>query len=140
MVTNAAFITFHRYYIWANRLRTEFDSVLANGEHSPDAFPTWFAGSPGLFMSHWYAALYVVIEGWRALGCSDQEIDGLLASPNADHLRRYRHGVCHFQPTYLDDRFVELMRSPNSVAWVRQLNLALGRWFLDEYERRRRSV
>jgi hypothetical protein len=48
-------------------------------------------------MSYWYAALYVVIEGWRDLGLADATIDALLQSPNVDLLKRYRNGVFHFQ-------------------------------------------
>jgi hypothetical protein len=136
MATDQELAAFHRYFIWANRLRTEFDQILASGTRPTDLASTWFADGHGMFMSHWYAALYVVVEGWRELGFHDNEIDTLLSSSNVGHLRRYRNGVCHFQPTYLDARFVELMSSSGSVAWIRQLNSAFGRWFLEEYARR----
>ncbi len=88
-------------------------------------------------MCLWYGMLYVVVEGWRELGCRDDEIDVLLSSPNIEHLRRYRNGVCHFQRQYLDDRFVGMMSAPDSVEWVRCLNSALGKYFLTEVVRRR---
>ena len=36
-----------------------------------------------MYMSYWYATLYVVIEGWKNLKFSDPKIDELLKSPNA---------------------------------------------------------
>ena len=131
MPTYIEVVTLHRYYIWANKLRTEFDKMFGAGHHPVDPDPLlWFTGEAGLFMSYWYAALYVVIEGWKQLGFKDAEIDALLASSNVAHLKRYRNGVCHFQPEYLDQRFQEIMSSRDSVQWVRTLNRAFGRFFL----------
>ena len=115
-------IALHRYYIWANRLREHFDSVAA----------AVFADDPGLFLSYWYAALFVVVEGWRDLELKDQQIDQLLQSPHVDLLRRYRNGVCHFQRDYCDPRFLDLVGAKGAVPWVRELNLALGRYFLEK--------
>jgi hypothetical protein len=130
MPTNPGLITLHRYYIWANKFRTCFDETIEKrGTAEPNSL-IWFADDTGLFMSYWYSALNVVVEGWHELGCEDPEVDALLLSANVQHLKRYRHGVCHFQQTYLDKRFLELMASPDSVEWVRSLNTAFGRFFL----------
>lgn len=119
----------HRYYIWANRLREHFDSAIAAMPLS-DQPERVFADDQGLFLSHWYAALYVVVEGWQELKLADAEIDVLLSSPNIDLLRRFRNGVCHYQRNYSDPRFLDLMQAQGVVPWVRQLNLAFGRYFL----------
>jgi len=125
--------TLHRYYIWANRMRTHFDDLLKGGE-----VKGLFTGRGGqsieatMYMSLWYALLYVVVEGWRRLRLSDPVIDELLSK--ADHVRvlkRYRHGVAHFQSNYVDSRFTEIMKdSEATVPWIRDLNRELGRWFL----------
>ena len=130
MPTDAELLTLHRYYIWANKFRTHFDQTLDAPVDPADPPLLWFAGAKGLFLSYWYAALSVVIEGWKSLGCADAEIDVLLDSANVKHLQRYRNGVCHFQPKYLDRRFLELMTAPDSVEWVRRLNTEFGRYFL----------
>ena len=91
---------------------------------------SWFAADEGVFLSHWYAALFVVIEGWHQMKLKDIVIDDLLSSCNVDLLRRFRNGVCHFQPNYLDDRFITFMAEPTTVAWVRKLNTEFGRYFL----------
>lgn len=120
-------VALHRYFIWANRMRTHFDDLLqsAGATEKVDQIESW------LYMSYWYASLYVVIEGWRELDLHDQEIDGLLDSPLVDLLRRYRNGVFHFQREYADDRFFDFIREgEKAVEWVRCLNPAFGRWFL----------
>jgi hypothetical protein len=130
MPTNSEFMTLHRYYIWANKFRTRFYKTLEkHGTPQPNSL-IWFADDTGLFLSYWYSALYVVVEGWQELGCEDPEVDALLASANVQHLRRYRNGVCHFQRTYLDNRFLELMTSPDSVQWVQSLTYAFGSFFM----------
>lgn len=126
-------VTLHRYWIWANRLRDLLDRVLAQrGMPTEESFPVWFADDPGLLMSHWYAALYVVVEGYQELGLHDAGIDQLLASSYVDLLRRYRNGVCHFQRGYFDSRFIDFMGPPGTPAWVRKLNAEFGRFFLEQ--------
>ncbi len=104
ILTYAESVTLHCYDIWANKFRTHLDRLITGTDLTVNLPPVWFADEPGLFLSYWYAALYVVIEGWKELGFQDAEIDALLISPNVKHLKRYRNGVCHFQPKCLDDR------------------------------------
>ena len=42
----------------------------------------------GSWMGLWYGTLYVVAEGWQALGLHDKQLDELLTSPNTELLRR----------------------------------------------------
>ena len=120
-------LTLHRYFIWANRMRTHFDQVISEG----DLDGTRETESL-LYMSYWYGGLYVVIEGWQALKLSDSIIDELLTSPNVNLLRRYRNGVFHFQPEYNDARFDQFMtQGVDQVTWVRTLNEQFGRYFLE---------
>jgi hypothetical protein len=72
-----------------------------------------------LYLSYWYAALYVVVEGWTELGLSDETASALLTSPYVADLRRYRNGVFHFQRQYWDERRKELLGGgAESAAWV----------------------
>jgi len=124
-------LALHRYYIWANRLREHFDNAIAMVPTSvrPEQI---FLDDRGLFLSHWYAALYVVVEGWQELQLTDPEINPLLTSANLDLLRRFRNGVCHYQRNYSDPRFLDLAQAQGVVPWVRQLNSSLGRYFLEK--------
>jgi hypothetical protein len=122
------FLTLHRYFIWANRMRTHLDEVLSKGAPVEE---TKTQIESLLYMSYWYGGLYVVIEGWRELKLTDPVIDTLLQSPNVQLLRRYRNGTFHFQRKYLDERFTDLFaKGTDVVAWVRNLNSEFGRYFL----------
>jgi hypothetical protein len=133
--------TLHRYFIWANRLRMEFEKALetertdlANIFAAEPSQPfLFFLTDAGAFMSLWYAALYVVVEGWQELGLCGGTIDELLLSPNTALLKRYRNGVCHFQESWLDDRMKDFCASEHSAAWVHALHEAFGAHFLRMY-------
>ena len=132
-------LTLHRYWMWANRMRVLFDQALADPKRIAEGANdvrkmglTFFADDPGIFMSYWYAGLYVVIEGWREQGFHDPDIDRLIESPNTDLLRRYRNGSFHFQKEYFDQRFQGFMAEQGTVVWVRELNRTFGRYFLRE--------
>jgi len=130
MTVDPALITLHRYYIWANRMRTHFDDLLEKEGYQT----TRGEIESFLYMSYWYGGLYVVIEGWQELKLREPTIDRLLDSPNVDLLRRYRNGVFHFQSDYSDDRFTDFMHEgKHAVQWVRDLTLHLGRYFLQRF-------
>ncbi len=114
----------HRHFIWANRMRVHFDRMLGGPRRDEDE---WLVEAR-LYMSYWYAGLYVVIEGWRELRLSDRAVDNLLASPNVALLGRFRNGVFHFQRKYNDARFTALLTEGEEVVeWVRTLNREFGR-------------
>jgi hypothetical protein len=127
-------VPLHRYFIWANRMRTHADEVLPKMAKAVEesqslgsqGFTEWF-----LYLSYWYGGLYVVIEGWRELALTDPTVDGLLQRTElVELLRRYRNGSFHFQREYFDDRFTGFIQEQGSVAWVRDLNRAFGAYFL----------
>ena len=137
-----ASVALHRYWMYANRMRTYFERVIEKNpprsckndeERISEAF-LFMSGEPGTFMSHWYGALYVVIEGWKQLKLNDPTIDRLLQSPNVRLLKKYRDGTFHYQRKYFDDRFANFMRSRDSVPWVHDLTSAFGSYFLRMYK------
>ena len=133
MLSDSDIITLHRYYIWANKMRTHFDEILKEGLSGkiPDK---QFEIEANLYMSYWYGGLYVVIEGWKQLVLSDGTIDLLLKSKNVALLKTYRNGVFHFNKKYYDNHFLDLIsKGEKSVNWIRALNKEFGRYFLDWY-------
>ena len=125
-------VSLHRYFIWANKMRTDFDHLLKANNTTKHEHE--------LYMSYWYAGLYIVIEGWKDLNMSDSIINKLLRNTNnVELLRRYRNGVFHFQKTYFDKRFVGVWEQNRKfIDWVRELNRQFGRYFLEwhrEYDR-----
>lgn len=128
--------TLHRYYLWANRKRTHLDEKLpAFGEQLSTNPNVWTDEGieSFMYMSYWYAGLYVVVEGWRELALSDPAVDALLSeTEKVELLKKYRHGVYHFQKDYFDHRFMDFVAGGNDiVVWVRTLNQAFGGYFLN---------
>ena len=128
--------TLHRYYIWANWMRLHFyDLVPKIAENQkPDRFSNEVIEAD-MYTSLWYGELYVVIEGYHELKLSDPTIDALLTSPNVALLKRYRHGVFHFQKAHFDAGFIAFMRDAKDPAqWVGELNRAFGAFFLNRFQ------
>jgi hypothetical protein len=68
MASDIALVALHRYYTWAKRLRQLFEDSLRKEPADVNSV-VWFATSETfMFMSYFYAALYVVLEGWIDLG------------------------------------------------------------------------
>lgn len=123
----------YRYFIWADKLREYFEKVIVATKDMESSVESTWADDYGLFMAHWYGALYVVVEGWKDMGLKDQVVDKMLESSNVKLLKRFRHGAFHFQKEYFDSRFTNFWdNSKQTVPWVRQLNSAFGRFFLKE--------
>ena len=110
-------------------MRTHFYELLENKEKIK---PERFDIEAVMYMSLWYASLYVVVEGWQELKLKDEKIDELLQSENIALLKRYRNGVFHFQKVYKDKRFDELDQKKEAVEWIVKLNKEFGRYFLQE--------
>lgn len=125
----------HRYLIYANKMRRHFKRDLTHftlGKKEIIHDLNFLVSDHYISMSYWYVALYIVIEGWKELNLHDMEIDQLLDSPNVDLLRRYRHGVCHFQKTsYFHNKLMDFISSKDSAIWVNQLHDTLSRYFLE---------
>ena len=126
MTEKTEIFTLHRYFLWADRMRAHMDTVIGSEPKFEEAEIDFY-----LYMSYWYGALYVVIEGWRELKLSDPRIDALLSSPNVDLLRRYRNAVFHYQREYFDPRAVEFFGERSTPAWVREIHGEFGRYFLE---------
>lgn len=130
MGNNKELIALHLYYIWANFMRTKFDLL----DRQKDFQAGELVSEAMIYMSYWYAGLYVVIEGWKEQDLYDSTIDSLIASENTDLLRRYRNGIFHFQKEYYDDRLFELIKEgTNVVHWIRLLNQSFGTYFADSF-------
>jgi hypothetical protein len=96
-IVDSRHVALHRYWMWADALRTGFNEWLKASPPKADGLIEMF--TPGFaYMSYWYSALDVVVEGWRELALHDTKIDSLLASTNTALLHRYRNAACHFQP------------------------------------------
>lgn len=134
--------TLHRYYLWSTILKARFQDTLAGFTARGERFS--LNSDEGVvtqaYMSYWYAALYVVIEGWQKLGLHDDEVDELLASENVELLKLYRHSVFHFHEDYFNRHLtLPFIEGDATVTWVRELSSEFGRWFLAWLDERQDS-
>jgi hypothetical protein len=125
-------VVLSKYFTWAAYMRGQFEKVVPKmKETTPWNDPIFI--EMFMFMSFWYATLNTVVEGWRSLELKDAEIEELLKSPHVEMLKRYRHGVSHFQTEYFDKKYMPFMNNPGSMEWVRNLHAAffryLNEWF-----------
>ncbi len=133
-------LTLYRYFIAANRMRILFDEALTNGasfkraQASPPETQILLLHTDdyGIFMFYWYSAMYVVIEGYRELGISNQAIDNLLSSDKVHALRLMRNATFHFQKDYLSHKIFEIMRHEDSVSWIRALTKAFSDYYIQK--------
>ena len=127
-------VALHRYFIWANKMRTDFDVLLAKRKNTKVQERIALI-EDNMYMSYWYAGLYVVIEGWKELKLQDTVIDNLLNREDyVGLLKRYRNGVFHYQKDYFDSRFAEVwFQNKDFITWIRELNGQFGRYFLQWY-------
>ena len=128
MDINRYVYSLHKYFIWADRMRHHFDKNLEAGYDKKNKRQRF---DLVLYLSYWYAALYVVVEGWQDLGLHDPRIDKLLESKNLNLLKRFRNAVFHFQRIYFNDRCLEFIsEGEKCVDWIRGLNSEFSRFFL----------
>jgi hypothetical protein len=120
----------HRYFTWCAEMREHYQQVGMQVSPTPSFFEKENAGRAFMYLSYWQAGLFVVSEGWKDLKLSDTEVDALLKSPHLEKLKRFRHGVYHYQPGYFDQRFMGAFVAGEDFAeWAESLMLAFARYF-----------
>lgn len=118
-----------RYLFWADGSRRRFVDLLESSANVDEAADRWhFFG----LMSGWYAAEYVVVEGWKEARLQEDTIDELLGrcADLVDLLRRYRNGVFHYQPRLIEQRFLDLLNhGEEAVQFVHYLHNEFLRYY-----------
>ena len=100
------FVSWARYLYWADLQRRQFISYRDDVITPDDEDPDWHLVAVS---AHWFASMWVVIEGWQQIGYRDNIVDGLLTDypEYCSLLRRYRNAVYHYQPTLFDKRMTD---------------------------------
>jgi hypothetical protein len=113
--------TLQRYYHWSFKMYCHFVDERNSKGTGPDSW---------MYLSFWFASLSTTIEGWLELKLADPGIDPLLAKTDCVALlKRYRNGVAHFQKSYWDARFGEMISQPDTATWAEALTQAFGNYF-----------
>ena len=124
----------HQYFFWADRMRVHFEQAIKKPTPPGIDLPLFQEPEKWLYMSYWYAAMYVVIEGWQQLKLSDERVDELLSNePFVQALKRYRNGVFHYQKKLLDERFIEFIAKKEGGTWIHDLRTAISDFFLHRF-------
>jgi len=124
-----------RYLYWADLLRRNFIDYQNGSDTSDNAADGWHLFAVA---SQWLASMWVVIEGWRELRLEDKIIDHLLNNqPDyCNLLRRYRNGVFHYQPKFIDERCSTFLdKGERPLLWVFALYLEFQRFLWEWPER-----
>lgn len=83
----------------------------------------------------YYALLYVVVEGYQEIKCSDEKVDALIGQEDfVNNLRRFRNAVFHYQAEPLGPKLLNFLVQDNSEVWIRDLKIALNEYFLRTLE------
>ncbi|HTA22653.1 MAG TPA: hypothetical protein VK763_03900 [Terriglobales bacterium] len=123
----------HRYFLWALVMQDHYEKTGQRVSPTPSFFENEAANEAFMYLSYWYAGLYVVCEGWQELKLSDPEIDALLKSPHLEVLTRFRNGVYHYQADYFDKRLMNAFEDGKDFDdWVTSLAHAFNR-YLDSW-------
>ena len=128
-------VSLYRYFTWSETMRVKFHELASDLLEGKPPVPEVEWQDPTIqeifaYMSFWYGALFVVIEGWKQLRLKDGPVELLLSFTNVDLLKRYRNGTFHFQRHYFDSRlvaFVEL--GADNYVWADVLSDKLGDYF-----------
>lgn len=132
---NPVLISLHKHWCTADAVKQFVTADLKefkNGE-----FPEWFAaiGNTQSKMSRmcvWYALLYVVVEGFKELKLSHPAVDECLKNDEyVNQLRRFRNAIFHYQKNPFSEKLLEFLEAEESENWIRELNKALEKFFLD---------
>lgn len=81
--------------------------------------------------THWLAAEYVVLEGWRSLSLEDKKLGNLLAlyPENEPVLRKFRNAVYHPQSRIMERRIVNALQDENEMStWSIALHFEFQRF------------
>lgn len=116
----------HRYFLSASTLRRAYEQRGRTHGFARISEDDWT--QQWLFLSLWYATLYVTVEGWLELKLSEPRVDVLLADETmVESLRRFRNGVLHYQHQYHHEKLVNFIaQGTTSAEWVRSLHDCLG--------------
>lgn len=105
-----------RYVFWADVECRQYEAH-ERLENEPTV------GQSMVLMLQFYAALWVVAEGWRECPLSDETVDELLNDPafeaNVRLLRRLRNSVYHYQSDLICQRLLAFLREGEyTVTWA----------------------
>lgn len=145
VVSDHAMLALHKYYLRAEHMRMQASKAreeliakygvasLRSRTASLERF------SLEMYIDYWYAGIFAALEGYDKLALFDPDVERCRADPRYPKLRAYRGGVYHFSEKYFDDAIREFLADGSSGSWMTNLDMALGRFLLEELQKRRNA-
>jgi hypothetical protein len=129
MELHEGFLAWGRYLSWVDMNRDRFvESLQTHDDAASENSTASYVASA----SHYFASLWVAVEGYKELRLRDNFVDAILNNPPgyADLLRQCRNGVYHFNPQFIEPRFQALHeRIQTTYPWAHALRGELIRVF-----------
>jgi len=132
-----AFISLHRHFLAADAVKQFLFVALPvdpkTSRLRDDIMEAASMWSGMLRLQVFYALMYVVVEGYRELGCHDPKVDSLLVQAHfVDGFRRFRNANFHFQEDPISPKLLEFLTAEGSEKWAHDLYAALKAFFEKE--------
>ena len=128
--------TLYRYYLYAVVMRDNFKKenlgdFIKNLEDDLSSILLIFSSPIGIYMTYYYSALYLVIEGWKELKLSDEKVDNLIASTHTERLRLFRNATFHYQKEPISPKLLQFLGTEEEATekWISELYTEFGRFF-----------
>lgn len=129
-------VTLYRYYLYAVVMRDDLrkenlEEFVKNLKDDASSVFLIFSSPVGVYMTYFYSAIYLVIEGWKDLKLSDEVIDKLIDSPHTDKLRLFRNATFHYQKEPISPKLLQFLgtEEEGTEKWINKLYTEFGRYF-----------
>lgn len=128
--------TLYRYYLYAvvmrdNLKKENLENFIKNLKDDASSVILIFSSPVGVYMTYFYSALYLIIEGWNELKLSDEKVDKLIASTHTDKLRLFRNATFHYQKEPISPKLLQFLGTKEEATekWIGDLYTEFGRFF-----------
>lgn len=128
--------TLYRYYLYAVVMRDHLkkenlEEFIKQLKDDASSIILIFSSPVGVYMTYFYSAIYLVIEGWKELKLLDPTVDKLIDSPNTDKLRLFRNATFHYQKEPISPKLLQFLGTPEEATekWIGELYNAFGAYF-----------
>ena len=132
---NPQLIALHKHWCIADSVKQFVSEELPNiDDFDAEEWVKELAGMQSTLhrMSVWYSLIYVVVEGYKELNCTHEAVDEILNNDECvDFLRLFRNATFHYQKDPLTEKAQKFLMAKDSEIWIRDLNKALEKFFLD---------
>ena len=132
------FMILHRNWIWAEYIKSQYDSLLKDNSSSFDfkdeKFIGKFLAQPiGAYMCIWYGLLFVVLEMSHHKEIEYKEIKAEVEEIY-EGLRRFRNATFHSPKEYFDKRWFEVLSIEDFSRKSRLVHDHIGKMLLLEVD------